>query len=108
MRHRELGSLVRGLHLLGYDCETKRLGQCQARGDDRGVLRVVPEPLDKGAVDLEHIRREPLEGAERREPGTEVINSDGHTEFIQRLEGAKQVLGVPDEHGLGDLKAQKA
>jgi len=96
------------LNALGGDDQAQVGGHHQDRPDDRGALRVVREPGDKGAVDLQAGDRELAEVGEGRVTGAEVIDDQSDADSGQ---GGQRVAGVarlPDQLGLGQLEVEPA
>ena len=104
----EDGELLLGLDALGGDLEAERVGHGHDRGDERGVVGVGAEPVDERSVDLHGVDREPLEVAERRVAGAEVVDRQVDAERLEVGEGLLEVVDVLHEHALGQLEAEVA
>src|SRR4051812_1779594 len=74
----QFGELQRRLDALGRHRQAERVTQSHDRGDDRGVVGIVTEAVDEGAVDLEGVDRQRLQVAERRMSGAEVVDAQTH------------------------------
>ena len=75
--------------------------------DDRRVLGILAEPVDEGPVDLQHVDGEPLQVAERRVAGAEVVDGQLDAERAQVLQHLEPGRRVGHQRGLGDLEAER-
>ena len=99
--------LVRSFDPLGDDLELHGARQPDDGADQGRAGRFGPvERLDEGPVDLEHVHREPLEVAQRRVAGAEVVDGDGDAHLPQLGQGNGGPLGVVHEDVLGDLEGE--
>ena len=80
-------------------------GEVEHRGDDLAVGLAV-ETLDERAVDLEHVEREPLDVAERRVAGAEVVDRQACAERSESLHPLLDDVGVRQQVRLGHLEHQ--
>ena len=69
-----------------------------------GVFRV--ELGHEGAVDLEGVEGEPVQVAERRVAGAEVVQVQLDPQLLQPVEQARDRLRALHEDALGDLELQ--
>ena len=76
------------------------------RVDDRAAGGVAIHLLHELAIDLERVERHPLQLAERRIAGAEVVHVDEHAHGAQPRHGVDGLGGVLHGRGLGDLQAQ--
>src|SRR5207237_10524651 len=103
VQHAEDVKLFLSLHALGDDVDPQPPSHGEDPGDDGGVVIVGAEAVDEASVDLEHVDGEPLEVAERRVAGAEVVDGELPAEGLeteQRLPGA---AAASTKHAPGQL-----
>ena len=105
--HPQRLELGRRLEPFGHRGEPERVRERDDRLDDARVFVVAPEPVDEAAVDLERRHREPLQVAERRVAGAEVVDADVHAEIAQRAQRVRGRRRVLHQRVLGDLQAHR-
>ncbi len=81
--------------------------QLQDRLHDRGVAHVGAQPAHEGLVDLEPVEREPLDVAQRRVAGAEVVHRQHHAHRAQPLQRHHRVVGVLHQDVLRQLQLQQ-
>ena len=92
----ELGQAVPDLlrlDALGDDLEPEVAAEVDRRAHDRGVVLVAGHVHDERLVDLDLVDRQPLEVAERRVAGAEVVDREPHAERRQPLEHGRGARG---------------
>ena len=62
--------------------------------------------VHEGLVHFQDVDREALQVAERRVPGAEVVDGEGHAQLLEGQHPGDDRLGVLDEDILGDLEHQ--
>src|SRR3954468_7115451 len=72
------------LDALRHDRQAQCVTEAHHRGDDRGVLALDAEAGYEGEIDLYRAEREPLEVAERRVAGAEIVDRQPDTQRLQR------------------------
>jgi hypothetical protein len=92
----------------GEHFDADRLAEVDDRGDDRAVAGVGEEACDEGPVDLDDVRPQLLQVAERGVAGAEVVDRDADPEPAQRLEAFDRRLHVARERALGHLERQQS
>ena len=95
-----LDALGGGLHL-----EVGREGDDGA--DERGVAAFrVGGAADEGLVDLDLVERRPLQIAEARIAGAEIVERELHADRLQAGEHLVDMVVIAEEHAFGDLQLQ--
>ena len=74
------------------------------RAGQRRPLGAERDFLDERLGDLEDVDREPLEIAERRVAGAEVVDREPHAQLLELLESLQHGVGLLHQHALGDLQ----
>ncbi len=95
------------LDALGYDAEAEVVAEIDRRAHDHVVVLVVLHVHDERPVDLQDVDREPLQLAEGREAGAEVVDRERHAEVAQPLEDDSRPLGVGEDRVLRDLDLEQ-
>ena len=98
--------MLLGFHTLGDDFHPQAVRHADHRDGESGVRRVGGDVAHERAVDLQGVDREPLQIADRRIAGSEIVDGEMDAHFAQRLEGADRSRGIVDEDALGDLELQ--
>jgi hypothetical protein len=75
--------LLGGLDALGDRPQAQGVSETDHRFNDRCVLRLFSQPVDKGFVYLYHVHREALEVGEVRVTGAEVVYSDPYPQVFE-------------------------
>src|SRR5215813_9246458 len=104
----QLETLLVGLDAFRGHVHVEALGHGDHRAHDGAVAALVAEPLHEGAVDLERVHREPLEIAERRVAGTEVIDGEPHAQVLELAQLGESGRRVLHHHALRDLELEAA
>ena len=69
-------------------------------------LRSDSMPVDERAVDLQSLDREPMQVAERRVAGAEVVEHEPDALVLEVAQRLVQSLGLLEQHALGQLQLQ--
>ena len=80
------------------------VGEGDDRVHDEAAVGVAVEVGDEHPVDLHDVDREPLEIAERRVAGSEVVEREHHAELLELVERDERPFAVSEEHALGHLE----
>ena len=90
----EPGELVGGLDAFGHDGQAEVVGEVDDGLGHHRTGAVGSERLDEGAVQLDDVDREPVQVAERREAGAEVVDGDLDADVVEVLEDLEAGVGV--------------
>ena len=99
----EIRGLFFGFHALGDESHAQLTGQSDDRVADPAVLALCPHACDERLVQLEDVHRIPLQEAQRRVAGAEVVQVDGDGKLAQPGEVVVDDFGVVEERALGRL-----
>jgi hypothetical protein len=99
-------ALLNLLDALGHDFQPEGARQATDRRDDRMILRLVGQPGDEAAIDLEGIDREPAQVRQSRIAGAEVVDGQADAQSLQAFHRVQRDPGIAQQRGLGDLQAQ--
>jgi hypothetical protein len=84
--HFDLLDLHAGFDAFGRHDHARRMGKRRNRTDDRRILRIFAETVDKFSIDLEHINRISPEIPETRIDAAEIVNRELNTKFAELTE----------------------
>ena len=104
----EAVSLRRLLDPLGDRLQVERAGEADDRLHEPCLAWVVDDVVDELLGDLQLVDREPLQVAERREPGAEVVDRDAHAHGAELCQLGRHALDVFHQGALGDLQDEMA
>src|SRR5437764_12798308 len=82
------------------------MSECDHRARDRGIGRIRVDVAHEGLVDLQSRYRKPLQVAQARIPGSEIVYRQTHTERSQRAENADRCIGVARQQALRQLEVE--
>jgi hypothetical protein len=100
------GQLAVLLDALGHGGHAEAVAELHDGPGQGGVVGLLAEPLDEGAVDLQRVDREPPKVGQRRVAGAEVVDRQRHAERLEPDQLGQVLLGVGHQHALGHLQAE--
>ena len=95
-----------GFYAFGDDLLFKVLGEGNDRLQDLGILTFFTDAVYERAVDLQRIERQPVQIAEARISGTEIVNAELYAEQFQAVEHVDRMFGIFHGCAFGDLEFQ--
>ena len=75
------GPLLLALHAFGHHVEPERAGHREDSAQHREVARVLDDPFDHAAVELERMERQALQVVEVAEPRAEIVERNADAEI---------------------------
>lgn len=86
--------------------QAEPVGEVDGRAHDARIARVFGHAEHEGLVDLQFIDRQPLEVAQGRVAGAEVVDRQAEAEAAQLLQGGHGQLGLVHHGAFGELQAE--
>lgn len=106
MRPEQPVGVLEGFYSFSGHFQTKLGGDVDNGVDDRSVGLALDAVVQESAVDLNLVRGERFEVAERRVSGAEIVNDDSYSEAAQFLQHAGYADGVAQKEVLRDLQLE--
>src|ERR1700678_2155117 len=99
--------LCLGCHAFGDDLETQVVPERNNGAHDRGIVRILADVRDKGAIDLQRIERKALQIIQRTVAGTEVIDGERKSEFLERQQRTAPGFGIAHQNAFGQFQLEQ-
>ena len=100
------GGLVEVLDALGDDLQPHAAAELEQPLDEGGGGRLGDDVGDEGAVDLDGVDRQPVQGGDRRVAGAEVVEGEGDALVGDDGDRVQGGLGGEQRRRLGDLQLE--
>ena len=94
------------LDALGDGLDVEPAGEGDHAGNDVLLARAGGDAADEPTVDLQPVDVHVVQHRERRCPGAEVVDRDGHARVAERTDGVAASLGFEGDRSLGDLELE--
>ena len=91
------------LDAFGQNRDMQVLAEAQDRAHDRRRLMVGAHLVHEGAVELDLVERECVQGRERGIAGAEIVHRDGDAERLDLTQEVQRAVEILDQGGFGDL-----
>ncbi len=98
--------LARGFHAFGHDLQVEALGQRQDGADDGRIVGVGEHIAHEALVDLDQVEGQALEVAQRRVPGTEIVQREPYADPLELRHAADRVFHVAQQQAFGELELE--
>src|ERR1700686_4442494 len=102
----EVVDLCRRLGPFCDDIEPEGPGEVQNRPDDLAAPVILFDAGDKGSIDLQRVHGEALQIAQRRIPGSEIIEAEPYAESLELDQNGTGTLGTRHRGALRDFQPQ--
>jgi len=96
--------LLRRFNALGDNAHPELLGHADDRLGQDGGVGVTGQLSHERTVNLEAAQRKPLQVAERREAGAEVVNAEDDASLAKVTHVRRRLSALADQDALGDLE----
>ena len=83
----EKGKLCCGFYAFRDDGDIQAVSHRDDRGDQRRISGITGQVADEGLVDLERADRVAFQIAQAGVTGAEIVDGDGHAEFVEFEQG---------------------